>query len=96
MKYTASHSKEFKTPDNRQYLTPPPLPMFTDLINFIRELYGTDRFIPLHAPTFTQRDKDCAMDAIDSTFVSSVGEYVNRFENDLAAFTGAARAVATR
>jgi aminotransferase in exopolysaccharide biosynthesis len=35
------------------------------------------------------------MDAIDSTFVSSVGEYVNRFEQDLAAFTGAARAVAT-
>jgi len=35
------------------------------------------------------------MDAIDSTFVSSVGESVNRFERDLAAFTGAARAVAT-
>jgi aminotransferase in exopolysaccharide biosynthesis len=35
------------------------------------------------------------MDAIDSTFVSSVGEYVNRFEQDLAAFTGAVRAVAT-
>jgi aminotransferase in exopolysaccharide biosynthesis len=69
--------------------------MYTDLINFIRDLYGTEDFIPLHAPTFTQRDKDYVMDAIDSTFVSSVGEYVNRFEQDLAAFTGAARAVAT-
>ncbi len=69
--------------------------MYNDLINFIRELYGTDQFIPLHAPTFSQKDKDYVMDAIDSTFVSSVGEYVNRFEQDLAAFTGAARAVAT-
>jgi aminotransferase in exopolysaccharide biosynthesis len=69
--------------------------MYTNLIKFIRDLYGTEDFIPLHAPTFTQRDKDYVMDAIDSTFVSSVGEYVNRFEQDLAAFTGAARAVAT-
>jgi aminotransferase in exopolysaccharide biosynthesis len=69
--------------------------MYNDLINFVRELYGTKAFIPLHAPTFTQKDKDYVMDAIDSTFVSSVGEYVNRFEQDLAAFTGAARAVAT-
>jgi aminotransferase in exopolysaccharide biosynthesis len=69
--------------------------MYNDLINFVRELYCTKAFIPLHAPTFEQRDKDYVMDAIDSTFVSSVGEYVNRFEQDLAAFTGAARAVAT-
>jgi aminotransferase in exopolysaccharide biosynthesis len=69
--------------------------MYNDLIDFIRTLYGTEDFIPLHAPTFTQKDKDYVMDAIDSTFVSSVGEYVNRFEKDLAAFTGAARAVAT-
>ncbi len=58
--------------------------MYNDLINFIRELYCTEACIPLHAPTFEQRDKDYVMDAIDSTFVSSVGEYVNRFEQDLA------------
>jgi aminotransferase in exopolysaccharide biosynthesis len=69
--------------------------MYNELIDFIRTLYSTEAFIPLHAPTFTQKDKDYVMDAIDSTFVSSVGEYVNRFEQDLAAFTGAARAVAT-
>jgi len=69
--------------------------MYEDLIGFVRKLYGTHGFIPLHAPTFTQKDKDYVLDAIDSTFVSSVGEYVNRFERDLAAFTGAARAVAT-
>lgn len=69
--------------------------MYKPFIDFVRELYGTDEFIPLHAPTFEQRDKEYVLDAIDSTFVSSVGEYVNRFERDLAAFTGASRAVAT-
>ncbi|HAX97667.1 MAG TPA: aminotransferase DegT [Candidatus Atribacteria bacterium] len=69
--------------------------MYKPFIDFVRELYGTDKPIPLHAPTFEQRDRDYVLDAIDSTFVSSVGEYVNRFEKDLAAFAGAARAVAT-
>jgi dTDP-4-amino-4,6-dideoxygalactose transaminase len=54
--------------------------MYTNLIKFIRDLYGTEDFIP----------KDYVMDAIDSTFMSSVGQYVNRFEQDPAAFTGAA------
>ncbi len=69
--------------------------MYKDLIDFVKNLYGTNGFIPLHAPTFKKRDREYVLDAIDSTFVSSVGEYVNRFERDLAAFTGASRAIAT-
>lgn len=69
--------------------------MYSELIQFIREQYGTNDFIPLHAPTFKELDRQYVLDAIDSTFVSSVGEYVNRFERDLARFTGAAKAVAT-
>lgn len=69
--------------------------MYKDLIDFIRNLYGTNEFIPLHAPTFKKRDREYVLDAIDSTFVSSVGEYVNRFERDLQKLTGAVRAVAT-
>jgi len=70
--------------------------MYTDLIKFIRTKYGNiDGFIPMHAPTFKELDRRYVLDAIDSTFVSSVGEYVNRFERDLQKFTGAARAVAT-
>jgi len=69
--------------------------MYKDFIAFVKDLYDTVEFVPLHAPTFHDKDKAYVMDAIDSTFVSSVGEYVNRFERDLAAFTGAARAVAT-
>jgi aminotransferase in exopolysaccharide biosynthesis len=69
--------------------------MYDDLIQFIRDYYRTDEFISLHAPTFKEKDRSYVLDAIDSTFVSSIGEYVNRFERDLAAFTGAARAIAT-
>ena len=69
--------------------------MYSDLIRFIRDHYRTEEFIPLHAPTFKDTDRRYVLDAIDSTFVSSVGEYVNRFEDGLVAFTGAARAVAT-
>jgi perosamine synthetase len=70
--------------------------MFEDLIVFIRQLYGRPTGpIPLHAPTFTARDKELVLDAIDSTFVSSVGRYVDLFEHKLAEYTGAKRAVAT-
>ncbi len=68
--------------------------MYEELIRFVRDWYQSDDFIPLHAPQFYQRDRDYVLDAIDSTFVSSVGEYVNRFENELATYTGALRAVA--
>ena len=69
--------------------------MYKDLIDFVRNLYGTGEFIPLHAPTFKARDREYVLDAIDSTFVSSVGEYVNRFERELAEYTGALRVIAT-
>ncbi len=69
--------------------------MFEDLICFIRNLYHQPAgAIPLHAPSFTSRDRELVLDAIDSTFVSSVGRYVDQFEQMLAEFTGARRAVA--
>ncbi len=49
---------------------------------------------PLHAPVFAGNEMRYVQDTINSTFVSSVGEYVDRFEQDLAAFTGAGKAVA--
>jgi aminotransferase in exopolysaccharide biosynthesis len=69
--------------------------MFDSLICFVREQYRTDDFIPLHAPIFSGREREYVTDSIDSTFVSSVGAYVDRFERDMAAYTGSARAVAT-
>lgn len=69
--------------------------MFDSLIGFIRDHYRTTNAIPLHAPVFRGREKDYVTDTIDSTFVSSVGQYVNRFEADMAAYTQSPRAVAT-
>ena len=68
--------------------------MFDSLISFVRDQYCTNEFIPLHAPTFRGRERELVTDTIDSTFVSSVGAYVDRFENDMATFTASPRAVA--
>lgn len=68
--------------------------MFDSLIRFVREQYRTKDFIPLHAPVFNGRERELVLDTIDSTFVSSVGAYVDRFEKDMAAFTSSPRAVA--
>jgi perosamine synthetase len=69
--------------------------IYNNLITFIRDWYKTDKFIPLHEPRFKEIDREYVLDAIDSTFVSSVGEYVNRFERDLAAYLNVKRAVVT-
>lgn len=50
--------------------------------------------IGLHEPEFGANDRAYVLDCIDSTFVSSVGKYVDRFEKDLADYTGAKRAIA--
>lgn len=68
--------------------------MFDSLIRFIRDQYRTDEFIPLHAPVFRGREREMVIDTIESTFVSSIGAYVDRFEKDMATFTGSQRAVA--
>ncbi len=69
--------------------------MFDALIRFIREQYRSDDFIPLHAPVFSGRERDYVVETIESTFVSSVGAFVDRFERDMVAYTGSPRAVAT-
>ncbi|EOC7459372.1 LegC family aminotransferase [Vibrio cholerae] len=65
------------------------------LVEFVRDQYQTQEFIPLHAPTFAGNEKTYVMETIDSTFVSSVGKFVDEFERKMEAFTGSARAVAT-
>ncbi len=69
--------------------------MIEKLITHIRDTYQTQDFIPLHAPQFAQADRDYLMDAIDSTFVSSVGAYVDQFEAQLKQITEAPAVVAT-
>lgn len=69
--------------------------MFDSLIRFVREQYQTDEFIPLHAPVFKGRECNYVIETIDSTFVSSVGAFVDNFERDMAIYTSSPRAVAT-
>lgn len=68
---------------------------FDQAIQKIKELYGVNRdFIPLHEPLFVGNEKKYLNDCIDSTFVSSVGAYVNKFEAMMAEYTGANYAIA--
>lgn len=69
--------------------------MHKKLINFVQELYQTKEFIPLHAPTFNGNEKKYVNNTLDSTFVSSVGKYVDQFEQQIEEYTGAAKAIAT-
>jgi perosamine synthetase len=70
--------------------------MYSEFISFIRATFQCKNgFVPLHAPHFGGNEKKYVLDTIDSTFVSSVGAYVNRFEEMMAELTGARYAVAT-
>ena len=69
--------------------------MYKNIVDFIQELYQTKEFLPLHEPRFIGNEKKYLNDTIDSTFVSSVGKYVTRFEEMVAKFVGAKYAVAT-
>ena len=68
--------------------------MFSDFITFVRSIYKTNDFIPLHEPRFRGNEKKYLNECIDSTFVSSVGKFVDLFEQKVAEYTGAKYAVA--
>ena len=66
----------------------------TDTINFIRSTYNTKDSIHLHEPKFVGNERKYLLDAMDSTLVSQIGPYVDRFENDMSLVTGTKKAVA--
>jgi aminotransferase in exopolysaccharide biosynthesis len=65
-----------------------------EIVSFIKELYPSQQFIPLHTPKFSQKEKDYVLDTIESTYVSSVGKYVDKFEKMMCDYTGAKHAIA--
>ncbi|MES2837171.1 MAG: LegC family aminotransferase [Bacteroidota bacterium] len=69
--------------------------MYSKFVEFVKSIYKTNDFVPLHAPVFNGNEKKYLLDCIDSTFVSSVGQYVNDVEIKLAEYTGAKYAVVT-
>jgi perosamine synthetase len=69
--------------------------MFDEFINFVRDIYGTKKNIALHEPKFIGNEKKYISQCINSTYVSSVGKFVGKFEKKIAKYTGAKYAVAT-
>lgn len=67
--------------------------MYQKIVDFIKELYGDSSSIPLHAPVFTGNEKKYLNECIDTTFVSSVGKFVNQFEAMVSEYTNSKRAV---
>lgn len=68
---------------------------YSSFVDFVRELFPNKDFIPLHEPLFCGNEKKYVNETIDSTFVSSVGPFVDRFEHEFAQVVGANYAVAT-
>lgn len=66
---------------------------YSKTINFIKELYGNQEFTPLSVPVFAGNEKKYLEECIDTTFVSSVGKFVDRFEEEVAKYTRAKKAV---
>ncbi|WP_299125728.1 LegC family aminotransferase [uncultured Tenacibaculum sp.] len=64
-------------------------------LSFIREVFNSknDEFIPLHIPNLKGNEKKYLNECIDSTFVSSVGKFVDLFETKVAGYTGAKHAI---
>lgn len=68
--------------------------MVDELVKLIRDTFNEkDAFIPLHEPRFFGNERKYVLDAIDSTYVSSDGKYVNEFERLMAEITGTKYAI---
>jgi len=67
--------------------------MYKSVVDFIHGLYPKEDVVPLHAPCFLGNEKKYLNECIDSTYVSSVGKFVDRFEEMVADYTGATKAV---
>ncbi|MFN1835356.1 LegC family aminotransferase [Balneola sp. MJW-20] len=63
-------------------------------LEFVRDQFKTSDFIPLHEPRFLGNEKKYVLETIESTFVSSVGAYVDKFEEMMAGISATERAVA--
>jgi len=66
-----------------------------EVIKFIKKLFDSDEILALHQPVFMGNEKRYLNECIDTTFVSSVGKFVDRFENMIKVYTGAKYAIAS-
>lgn len=63
------------------------------IVKFIKDIFGNSKFIPLHEPIFSGKEKEYVADTIESTYVSSIGKYVDLFEKKLELFTKSPKAI---
>ena len=70
-----------------------PLPITEQIVAAIRNVVGAEP-AALHEPSFNGNEWMYLKECLDSTFVSSVGKFVDRFEVELASFTGAKHVIA--
>ncbi len=70
--------------------------IFKEFVSLVKgkDLYNSEEFIPLHPPVFRGNEKKYLNDCIDTTFVSSIGKYVDKFEEMCSEYTGAKYAIA--
>lgn len=66
---------------------------FKKITDFIHDMYDNQDFVPLAVPVFIGNEKKYLDECINTTFVSSVGKFVDRFEEETAKYTGAKKAV---
>ena len=57
---------------------------YKKIIDFIKSVYGNKDFTPLAVPVFAGNEKKYLNECIDTTFVSPVGKFVDRFEEEIA------------
>ena len=67
---------------------------YSTIIDFIKNQFPSKDFIPLHEPNFSGNERSYILDTIESTFVSSVGAYVDKFEIMMAELSKTQKAVA--
>ena len=64
------------------------------IINHIRNTYPGEDPVPLHVPRFSETEKRYLLDCIESSIVSSIGNYVEEFERRICKFTSAKHGMA--
>ena len=67
---------------------------YLETIHFIREQFPGKDFVPLHEPKFNGNEKSYLLETIDSTYVSSVGPFVDKFEEMMADLSGTSKTIA--
>ncbi len=68
-------------------------PVFKETVDFIKSLYPNRNPIPLHEPCFKGNEKKYLEECINTSYVSSVGKFVDAFERKIEEYSGAKKAV---